>query len=83
MYHMRTVSVRDLRYDFKAVERLLLSGEELQVTKRRKVIARLTPEGSKKTPLPDFMARMRANFGDKVLDVSGADLISAEREDRF
>lgn len=44
MYHMKTVSVRDLRYDFKKVERLLRQGDELQITKRRKVIARLTPE---------------------------------------
>jgi antitoxin (DNA-binding transcriptional repressor) of toxin-antitoxin stability system len=83
MYHMKTVSVRDLRYDFKKVERLLAQGNELQVTKRRKVIARLTPEPAERPPLPDFLARMHANFGDKVLEVTGADLISADREDRF
>jgi len=83
MYHMKTVSVRDLRYDFKKVERLLHQGDEIQITKRRKVIARLTPERAQRPPLPDFMARMRANYGDKVFEVSGADLISADREDRF
>ena len=83
MYHMKTVSVRDLRYDFKKVERLLSQGNELEVTKRRKVIARLTPAPAEHPPLPDFMARMRANFGDKVLEVTGADLISADREDRL
>ena len=83
MYHMTTVSVRDLRYDFKKVERLLSQGSEVQITKRRKVIARLTPVRSERPPLPDFLARMRANYGDKVFEVSGADLISADREDRF
>ena len=83
MYHMKSVSVRDLRYDFKKVERLLQQGNEIEVTKRRKVIARLTPAPSKRPPLPDFLARMRANYGDKVFEVSGADLISADREDRF
>ena len=83
MYHMKSVSVRDLRYDFPRVERLLSEGNELQVTKRRKVIARLKPECGTRPPLPDFLARMRANYGDKVLEVSGADLISADREDRF
>jgi antitoxin (DNA-binding transcriptional repressor) of toxin-antitoxin stability system len=82
MYHMKTVSVRDLRYDFKKVERMLSQGDEIQITKRRKVIARLTPEQSQRPPLPDFLARMRANLGDKVLEVSGAELISADREDR-
>jgi antitoxin (DNA-binding transcriptional repressor) of toxin-antitoxin stability system len=83
MYHMKTVSVRDLRYDFKKVERLLAQGNELQVTKRRKVIARLTPERAERPPLPDFLARMRDNYGDKILEVTGADLISADREDRI
>jgi hypothetical protein len=35
-------------------------------------------EGAKK--MPDFEARMRSIFGDKVLAVSGADLISADRD---
>jgi antitoxin (DNA-binding transcriptional repressor) of toxin-antitoxin stability system len=83
MYHMKTVSVRDLRYDFKKVERLLSQGDEIQITKRRKVIARLTPEPAGRPPLPDFLGRLKEIYGDKVLEVSGADLISADREDRF
>ena len=83
---MKTVSVRDLRYDFPKVEALLLSGEEIRITKRRRVIARLTPEPDPKhagrPPLPDFLGRMRANFGERVLDVSGAELISADRDGR-
>jgi antitoxin (DNA-binding transcriptional repressor) of toxin-antitoxin stability system len=81
MYHMTKASVRDLRYEFKKIERLLLQGEEIQITKRRRVIARLVPEnqeGEKK--MPDFLARVRRIYGDKVLAVSGADLISANRD---
>lgn len=88
MYHMKTVSVRDLRYDFPKVERLLREGKSLRITKRGKVIAKLEPDGegvvvTGRAPLPDFEARMRENYGDKVFEVSGADLISADREDRF
>jgi antitoxin (DNA-binding transcriptional repressor) of toxin-antitoxin stability system len=83
---MRTVSVRDLRYDFPKVEKMLQSGEEIRITKRRKVIARLTPEHGPeqagRPPLPDFLGRMRANFGDRILEVTGAELISADREER-
>ncbi len=82
MYHMKTVSVRDLRYDFKKVERLLSQGDELHVTKRPKVIARLSPEPAERPPLPDFLARLKEIYGDKVFEVSGAELISADREDR-
>lgn len=88
MYHMKAVTVRDLRYDFPKVERLLHKGQTLHITKRGKVIARLEPESEDgkaagRPPLPDFEARMRENYGDMVFEVSGAELISADREDRF
>lgn len=80
MYHMRKASVRDLRYDFKKIERLLYQGEEIQITKRRQVIARLVPESIEaQAEFPDFRARVRAIYGDKTLAVSGAEII---REDR-
>lgn len=80
MYHMTKASVRDLRYDFKKIERLLLQGEEIQITKRRRVIARLVPEGEEVAKkMPDFEARVRKIYGDKVLAVSGADLIRWDR----
>jgi antitoxin (DNA-binding transcriptional repressor) of toxin-antitoxin stability system len=80
MYHMKTASIRDLRYGFKKIERLLHQGEEIQITKRRRVIARLVPEGSEGAKqTPDFMARLRSIYGDKVLSVSGAELISSDR----
>lgn len=81
MYHMKKASVRDLRYGFKKIERLLHQGEEIQITKRRRVIARLLPENERPKPeVPDFEARLRAIYGDKVLAVSGADLISEDRD---
>jgi antitoxin (DNA-binding transcriptional repressor) of toxin-antitoxin stability system len=80
MYHMRKASVRDLRYDFKKVERLLGQGEEVQITNRRRVIARLIPENTEaKMESPDFLKRLRATYGDKVLEVSGADLVAEDR----
>lgn len=80
MYHMRTVSVRDLRYDFKTVERILLEGEEVQITKRRRAIARLVPEPATPVALPDFMGRMRAIYGDKPLPVTGAEIVRLDRD---
>ena len=80
MYHMKKASIRDLRYDFKKVERLLHQGEEVQITKRRRVIARLVPETTEAPKqVPDFLARLRSIYGDKVLAVSGAELISSDR----
>jgi antitoxin (DNA-binding transcriptional repressor) of toxin-antitoxin stability system len=80
MYHMKKASVRDLRYGFKRIERLLRQGEEVQITKRRRVIARLVPDGTEGTKqIPDFLARLRSIYGDKMLAVTGAELVSSDR----
>ena len=79
MHHMRNASVRDLRYRFPEVEDMLREGEEIQVTKRRRVIAKLIPV--EHSPIrPDFHARLRALYGNNVLKVSGAELLAQERE---
>lgn len=77
---MKKASIRDLRYAFKKIERLLHQGEEIQITKRRRVIARLVPEGAESAAeMPDFLGRLRAIYGSKVLEVSGSDLIAEDR----
>jgi antitoxin (DNA-binding transcriptional repressor) of toxin-antitoxin stability system len=83
MYHMTKASVRDLRYRFHEVEDLLRQGQEIQITKRRRVIARLVPERDEKAlEIPDFLARLKKIYG-KPLKVTGAEIISKDREDRF
>lgn len=80
MYHMVKASVRDLRYGFKKIEQLLRQGEEIQITKRRRVVARLIPESAgPAAELPDFLKRLHATYGDKILPVTGADLIAEDR----
>ena len=77
---MKKASVRDLRYSFKKIERLLHEGEEIQITKRRRVIARLIPESVRSaTQMPDFLARLRSIYGERSLQVSGAELIAQDR----
>ena len=83
MYHMKKASIRDLRYRFSAVEGLLRDGEEIQITKRKRVIARLLPpDPAAPAVFPDFLARQKKTFGKKRLKVSGAQQLAAER-DRF
>ncbi len=80
MYHMKNASVRDLRYRFSEVEDLLRQGEEVQITKRRRVIATLVPAPDKKAiRRPDFLARLQQMYGERVLETSGAELLAAER----
>jgi antitoxin (DNA-binding transcriptional repressor) of toxin-antitoxin stability system len=82
MYHiMKRASVRDLRYHFSEVERLLEEGEVIEITKRKRIIARLAPV---KPPVskrrPDFISRLRKIYGDKTLEVSSAELLAWERD---
>lgn len=68
---MKTATVRDLRYDFPKIEAWLRAGEEIQITKRSKPLARILPESKAAKnkplpPLPDFKARAQRIFGDRV-----------------
>ena len=80
MYHMKKASVRDLRYKFPQIEAQLRSGEEIQITKRRRVIARLLPvRPHARKAAPDFLRMLREIYGDKLMKSSGADLVSEQR----
>ena len=81
MYHMKRATVRDLRYDFPKVEKMLAQGETIEITKRNRVLGTLVPGNApKKIQVPDFMARLKKIYGDKVLKVSGAGLIRWDRD---
>lgn len=77
---MRKATIRDLRYRFSAVEDLLRDGEEIHITRRKRVIARLLPaKATAPSRRPDFMRRLKKIYRGKPLKVSGAELISLER----
>jgi len=81
MHHMKQASVRDLRYHFSEVERLLEQGEKIEITKRKRVIAHLLPvKPAPPKEWPDFLGRLRKIYGNKMLKVSGADLVAWERD---
>ena len=69
---MKTATVREVRQNFGRLLSWIDSGEEVTITFRRKPVARLTtiaPPRTKKGKfkMPDFAARQKAIFGDRVL----------------
>jgi len=78
---MKTATVRDLRYRFPEIEARLREGAEIQVTKRKRVIARLVPVKPKRQRrrAPNFMAMLKEIYGNKVLKVTGAQLVREQR----
>jgi antitoxin (DNA-binding transcriptional repressor) of toxin-antitoxin stability system len=81
MYHMETVSIRDLRYHFPKVQRLLERGEAIQITKRKRVIGTLLPPEPRSAPPnpPDFLERAK-KIWKKPLRISTAELLERERD---
>ena len=78
---MKIVTVRDLRYRFSRVEDLLQGGEEIEITKRKRVIARLVPAQKRVSRRrPDFLARLKQIYGNKLLRPTGAELLARERD---
>jgi len=91
MLDVKQAPIGDLRRRFSAVQKLLRDGEEVQITRRGRVIARLLPPGIQvpdaKVPapnvaakMPDFLARIEKIFGKRRLKVSGATLLALDRE---
>lgn len=65
--HMKTATLRDLRNDFAKLEAWLGEGEEIQIEKRGRPIAMLTPvRGEKRVKMPDFEARLKAIWGERI-----------------
>ncbi len=70
---MQTLTVRDLRYDFAKVEAWLADGQEIEITKHGKPVARLSPPASAKAPKFDIEAhqrRMKETWGDRVFTMA-------------
>jgi len=78
---MKTASVREIRQNFPRVMAWIADGEQVAITMRRRVVARLVPEKPKvpcAVAAPDFAAISRSIFGDRVLR---GDAMERERED--
>lgn len=77
---MKTASVRDIRQNFPAVMRWIEEGENVAITMRRKVVARLIPERApvaRNAPAPDFDLISEKIFGAKKFR---GNLVDQERE---
>jgi len=75
---MPSVNIRQLR-DTRRLKAWLRAGNTVELRERDRVIARIVPEKQEERPVkwPDFEARRKKIFGDRVLP--GADLMIEER----
>ena len=79
---MKAVTVRDLRYRFSEVEARLQRGEEVEIRRRKRPIAKLVPLRPA-IEYPDFAAVQPEIFGHRKRKmVGGAELAALNRADR-
>ena len=78
---MKTANVRQLRHAFGDVMDWITDGQQVEIVKKGKVIALLSPPpkptAPKKFKLPDFQARRKRIFGDRVMP---GNIVGEERE---
>lgn len=79
-----TISIRELQQNLKRVIARVERGQVIEVTRRRRPVARLAPIGSTAapSPWPDLAARARAVFGDRIVGLGGARVVIESRGDR-
>jgi prevent-host-death family protein len=79
-----TVSVRELQQNLKRVMARVERGQVIEVTRRRRPVARLVPARPTATsgPWPDLDARAKSVFGDRVIAPSASEMVIDGRGDR-
>jgi antitoxin (DNA-binding transcriptional repressor) of toxin-antitoxin stability system len=80
---MPSVNARQLR-DSRQLFAWLEAGEVVEIRKRNRVVGRIIPESPRIQPVewPDFGARLKEHFGDRVL-TPVADLIADRESSRY
>ena len=76
-----SISVRELQQNLKRVLARVERGQIIEVTRRRRPVARLAPmhAGGATAPWPDLDARTQAVFGTRVLASAGSEAVSEGR----
>lgn len=79
-----SISIRELQQNLKHTLDRVERGQVIDVTRRRRAVARLVPiaHATPAAPWPDLEARTRAVFGDRIVAPSGSAVVSEGRGDR-
>lgn len=83
---MQTMTIRDLRYEFSKIEACLAFGEEVEITKHGKPVARISPPRPKTTAKFDaeeHRRRLNETWGGRVFSAEEVrEMREAELGDR-
>ncbi len=80
--NMKTASVRQIQHNLAEVLSWVEQGQEVQVFRRKKLVARLIPPDPKTAASPDFLARAEGVWGKKPRGKRLSVVVSEARGDR-
>jgi prevent-host-death family protein len=78
------ISIRELQQNLKRVIARVERGQVVEVTRRRRPVARLGPARptAPLAPWPDLASRTRAVFGDRVISPGASEVLLGDRGER-
>jgi antitoxin (DNA-binding transcriptional repressor) of toxin-antitoxin stability system len=80
---MKQTTIRELKHAASHVLGMVEAGETVEIFRRRKSVAILSPSTAEKpVAMPDFAARLRTIYGDVVLKTTGTQVVNDARGDR-
>jgi antitoxin (DNA-binding transcriptional repressor) of toxin-antitoxin stability system len=79
---VKTATIREMQHNLSEVLSWVGRGEEVQVLRRNKVVARLLPPGPQPSQSPDFVARARAVWGEAPEGSALSAIVDESRGDR-
>jgi prevent-host-death family protein len=79
-----TISIRELQQNLKGAMARVERGQTIEITRRRRPIARLAPLPAAEpvSPWPDLDERTHAVFGDRVVAPGASAVVIESRGDR-
>ena len=80
---MKQTTIRELKHATSHVLGMVEAGQTVEILRRRKSVAILSPPTAKKPlAMPDFAARLRNIYGDVVLETTGTQVVNDARGER-
>ena len=80
---MKSTTIRELKHATTKVLSLVAAGESVEVRRYNQPVAILSPvKAAIARERPDFRGRLKAIYGDKILPITGTDLVSELRGER-
>jgi prevent-host-death family protein len=80
----KSISIRELQQNLKRVMARVERGEVVEVTRRRRPVARLSPvrAGGPLSAWPDLDQRAKAVFGDRIVVPAASQVLIEDRGER-